>query len=122
MKTIKRNKYLLAITLCIFLIFTPSFFASAAELDNSTSSQTTMNNISFTDKEAILKEFVSNGVSTKQALDLVSKFEKGEIWDSLRSDTTPVKEEREITAETIRTVQRYEDGSIAISKVRILKE
>lgn len=73
---------------------------------------------SFGEKDAHhYKLLLEHGVSKTTAVTLIEKLNEGEIWDSMRNDSSPVSESSSIDGITRVTRSVYKDGSIAISRI-----
>lgn len=67
-----------------------------------------------------LREFFSeNHVAQESQTKLLDKLDKGEMWDSLKPDSVPVSSAtEEVNGQNV-TVDRYQDGSIAVSSASV---
>ncbi|MCG3086674.1 hypothetical protein [Sporosarcina cyprini] len=112
----KLTKYVALPTLAISLFFGQhtSIYAAENEKKAELEQKQKENSISYLEIQNSLSQY---GVQQKVQVELLSKLEKGELWDSMKEDSIPVEEETVETTTGTKTIRKFEDGSILITGI-----
>lgn len=70
-----------------------------------------------TEKQSLLNEFLNLGVDRATAANLVEKYNSGELLDSLNPNIQPVKIVQSETDGVVTTTETYPDGSVAVGTI-----